>query len=82
MFKTMGYCSRVYKIQHVDSTSILKYRHQWELQQKKTDDARVPDHWKKAIKNKVLYIKLVRGVRGVPLAYMVWYHIKVPHFSN
>ena len=27
----------------------------------------------------VLHLKLVRGVRGVSFAYVVWRHIKVPH---
>ena len=31
--------------------------------------------------NIVLHLKLVRGMRGIPLAYVVWCHIKVAHIS-
>ena len=29
----------------------------------------------------VLYLKLVRGLRGTLFAYVVWYHVKVAHIS-
>ena len=31
------------------------------------------------MENIVLHLKLVRGVRGVSLAYVVWHHVKVAH---
>ena len=34
------------------------------------------------MENMVLHLKLVRGVREVPLAYVVCCHIKVKHFLN
>ena len=33
----------------------------------------------KNMENIVLHLKLVRGMRGTPLAYAVWCHIKVTH---
>ena len=35
------------------------------------------NNWAKTMKNIVLYLKLVRGMREIPLAYKVWCHIKV-----
>ena len=37
MFKTMEHCSKDYRIQDVNRTSVLCYQHQWEL-----DDIKVP----------------------------------------
>ena len=31
--------------------------------------------------NIVMYLKLVRGMRGTPLAYVVWYYVKLAHIS-
>ena len=42
MFKTMECYSKAYGIRCVNSTSMLHYQHQQELEQKKTDDAEVP----------------------------------------
>ena len=42
MFKTMEHCSEDYKIRYVNSTSVLQYQYQWELEQKKTDKSEVP----------------------------------------
>ena len=33
------------------------------------------------MENIVLHLKLVRGLRGVLLAYVVWCHIKLAHIS-
>ena len=41
MFKTMEWCSKPYDNFHVNSNSVLQYQHQWELEQKKTDDLEV-----------------------------------------
>ena len=77
-------CSRAYNIQHTNSRSVLKYQHQWELEQKGTDDSKRPKVFNngltKTTENIVLHLKVFRGVRGVLLAYVVWHHIKVPHF--
>ena len=37
MFQSMECCSRIYDIKHVNSTSVLQCKHQWELEQKKTN---------------------------------------------
>ena len=42
MFKLMECCSKAYDIKHVNSTSVMQYQHQWELEQKKIDDADMP----------------------------------------
>ena len=34
------------------------------------------------MENMVLHLKLVRGMRGTPLAYVAWCHIKVAHISS
>ena len=81
MFKTMEYCSKDYRIQDVNSTSVLCYQHPLELKQKKSDDINAPkvdkNNWAKTMENIVMYLKLVRGMRGTPLAYVVRCHIKV-----
>ena len=83
MFKTMEHCSKSYDIGHFNSTSVLHYQHQWELKQKKTNDTEEPkfdkNNWVKTVENIVLHLKLIRGMRGVPLAYVVQHHIKVAH---
>ena len=59
--------------------------HQWELEQKKTEDvegAKVDkNNWAKTMENIVLHFKLIRGMRGFLLANVVWCHIKVAHIS-
>ena len=42
MFKSMGHCSKDYNITCVNRTSVLKYQHQWVLEQKKTEDLELP----------------------------------------
>ena len=64
----------------------MQYQHQWELEQKKTDEAEAPkvdnSNWVKTMENIVLHLKLVRGMRVTPLAYVVWHHVKVAHIST
>ena len=54
-----------------------------ELEWKKTDDTKVikvdKNNGAKTKENIVLHLKLVRGVRGVPLAYVVWCNVKLAH---
>ena len=84
MFKTMQCCSKAYNIGCVNNTFVLHFQHHWELGQKKTDDTEVPkvdnNNWAKTMDNIVLHLKLISGMRGAMLAYVVWYHIKVTHF--
>ena len=51
------------------------YKHQWELGQKKSDDFEVPkvdkNNWVKPMENIVFHLKLVRGIRGVLLVFVV-----------
>ena len=42
MFKTTEHCSKEYRIQDINSTSVLCYQHQQELKQKRSDDIKVP----------------------------------------
>ena len=81
MFQTMEHCSKDYRIQDINSTSVLCYQHQWKLEQKKSDDIEVPkidkNNWAKTMENIVMYLKLVRGMRGTLLSYLVLHHIKV-----
>ena len=81
----MENCSKEYSIKCVNSTSVLQYQHQWELKQKKTDDAEAPkvdkNNWAKTVENIVLHLKLIRGILGTLLAYVVQRHIKVAHKS-
>ena len=76
MFKTMECCSRTSDIRSVCSTSVLKYQHQWKLEQKKPVNIEAPkvskNKWEKTTENIMLYLKIVTGVRGVPRAYVVW----------
>ena len=85
MFKTMEHCSKPYDIKHVNSRKLLVYQHQWE-EQKKTDNLDVPkvdkNDWSKTMENVVLYLKIMRGVRGVLLAWVVRQHVKVTHISS
>ena len=75
MFKSVKHCSKAYDIQQINSTSALQCQYQWELKQKKTDDAKVPkvgkNNWVKTMENIVLHLKLGRGMRGAPLAYVI-----------
>ena len=80
MFKMIEHCSRTYDNRHVCSTTELKHQHQWELEQKKQDSIEAPKEDKiisKTMENIVLYLKLMKGVREVPSAYMVHCHVKV-----
>ena len=86
VFKRMEYCSKTYKIKCVNSTSVLQYQHQWELEQKKIDNVKAPkvdkNNWVKNMENIVLPLKLVTGMRGLILAYVVWQHVKVAHILS
>ena len=42
MLMTLECCARAYDIKYVNSTFVLTYQHQWELEQKKLDDLKVP----------------------------------------
>ena len=42
MFKMMEHFSRAYDIRCVGNTTVLKYLHQWELEQKKQGDIEAP----------------------------------------
>ena len=85
MFKTMECCSKAYDIKHVNSMSVLNCQHQCELEQKKTDDAKVPkvdkNNWAKTMENIALHLKLIRGMRGIPLTYVFTCHVNVAHIS-
>ena len=54
---------------------MMQYQHQWELKQKKIDNVKAPkvdkNKWAKTMKNIILHFKLMSGMRGVPLAYVV-----------
>ena len=84
--KLAAFMSKRWNFASTTSSALTAHQYQWELEQKKKDDTKVPkvhkDNWAKTIENIVLYLKLVRGVRGVLLAYVIWCHIKVPHFPN
>ena len=47
----------------------------------KSDHIKTPkvdkNNWSKTMENIVMYLKLMRGMRGVPLAYVVRCHVKV-----
>ena len=68
MFKTMEHCSKDYRIQDINRISVLHYQHQWELEQRKSDDIEAPkvykNNWAKTMENIVVYLKLVRGMMG------------------
>ena len=53
------------------------------LEKKKINDTEAPkvdkNDWAKTMENIVLDLKLIRGMRETPLAYVVWCHIKVAH---
>ena len=79
----MEHCSKAYNIRCANNTSVMQYIHQWELEQKKTDDLKVPmvdsNSLAKTMKNIALHLNLMRRVRGTPLAYVVWHHIKIAY---
>ena len=56
------------------------------MEQKKTDDLEVlnvdKNIWAKTMENIILHLKLLRGVRGVLLAYAVRQNIKIAHISS
>ena len=83
MFKMMKHCSKACDIGCVNNTFVLQHQHQWELEQKKTDNAEAPkvdkSNWAKTMENTVLHLKLIIGMRGTLLAYVVGCHIKVAH---
>ena len=88
MFKLMETCSKPYFIRLVNSRKMLECHHQRELEQKKTDNIKAPkvdkNNLAKTMENIVPHLNLVRevrGVRGVPLAYVVRHHVKVAHIS-
>ena len=85
MFKMVEQCSKPYDIHSVNSRAVLDYQHQLELEQKKTDDLKLPKLDKynlaKTIENKVLHLRLMRGVRGVSLVYVVRQLVKVADMS-
>ena len=84
MFKTMENCSKPCDSKLVDSR-VLAYQHQWEQEQKKTDHLDTPkvdkNNWAKILESIILHLKLMRGVRGVPLAYVVRQHVKEAYIS-
>ena len=42
ILKMMEHCSRAYNIRCINSTYVLKCQHQWEQEQEKSDDLKVP----------------------------------------
>ena len=83
MFTMMEHFSRDYNISNVNSTSVLKYQHQWELKQKKLDNIEAPKvdkkNWAKTMENIMLHLKLMSRVKGAPLADVVWCYVKIAH---
>ena len=81
MFKIMEHCSRTCNVSNVDSASVLKYQHQWELEQNKLDTTKASkvdkNSWAKSMDNIVLHLKLMRLMSVFLLAYVVRCHIKV-----
>ena len=65
------------------SLAVIEYQHEWELQQKKTDDLEVTktdtNNWANTVQDLVLHLKLMKGVKVVLLAHVVRQHIKVAH---
>ena len=53
----------------------MGYQHQWEWEQTKTDDTKAPkidkNNGAKTMENIVLHVKLVRGMKGNLLAFVV-----------
>ena len=82
-FKMIECCSKDYKVRHVNITSVLQSQHQWELEQKKTNDSEAPkvdtNKWAKTMENIVLHLKLMRGMRGALLAYVVQRDVNIAH---
>ena len=75
MLKMMECCSKAYDIGHVNSTSVLQYQHQSELEQKKVDNTKAlkvdKNNGAKTMENTVLHLKLTIVVRGIQLAYVI-----------
>ena len=71
----MEHRSKDYEITCVKSSSVLGYQHQWEWEQTKTDDTKAPkidkNNGAKTMENIVLHVKLVRGMKGNLLAFVV-----------
>ena len=85
MSKLIEHCSKSYNIKCVDGTSVLQYQHQLKLEQKK-DDLKMlkidKNNWGKTVENIMLHLKLMRMIRGNPLADVVQHHIKVAHILS
>ena len=83
MFKMIEHCSKAYDIGVVNITSVMQYQHQWELEQKKSDNTEAfkvdKDNWAKTMESIELHLKLIREMRGTLLASVVWFYIKVAH---
>ena len=66
MFKMMEHCTVPSDIHHVTGRKVLEYQHQWELEQKKTDELNMTkvdqSNWAKIMEAIVLHLKLVRWV--------------------
>ena len=62
---------------------VKEYQHQWELEQKKTDDLEVPKVEKrnreKTMEVIFLYLKLIKEMKIVPPAYVIRKHVRVVH---
>ena len=80
MFKIIECCYMPHNIDCINSRRLLQYQHQWELEQKKTDNLEVTKVEKsncaKTMEVIVLHLKIVRGLRGVQSAYVVRQHLK------
>ena len=78
MFKMMEHNFKDFVIRDINSTSLLHYQHQWEMELMKTDNIEVPkvdEKWVNTMENIVLHLKLMRGMRGALLAYEVKNHV-------
>ena len=86
MFKMMECYSKASGIGHANSTSLLHCQHQWELEQKKTYVTEAPkvdkNNFMKTMKNIILNLKLIRGMRGTPLAFVVQQHVEESHILS
>ena len=85
MFKMMEHCSKDYRIQDINSTAVLYYQHQGKLEQNESDNIEVLDdknNWVKTMKDIVMYLKIMRDMKGTPLAFVIWCHGKVAHIPH
>ena len=67
IFKTMEHCTKTHDIKHINSRAVIVYNHQWKLEQKKTDNLKMP---KVKDYGELVLHKLIRRMIGVPLAYV------------